>query len=60
MKVLDLERDAANALMRWRRSWEREHGSEPTEGCGFKRELPLWKIAGKLIRQRGGKTRLPG
>lgn len=53
------ERRAANALVRWRRSWEREHCSPPTANYGFERELPLWRVAGQLMKLRGIKRRLP-
>lgn len=53
-------KDAADALVRWRRRWERDIVSPPTESSGHKAELELWRVAGVLMRRRGIPTRLPG
>ena len=59
MSATNLERKAADALVRWRRAWEREHNDPPTAYDGFARELPLWRVAGQLMVRRRIKRRLP-
>lgn len=53
--------EADNALVRWRRNWERKYAQPPTEGNGYsKDDLRLWKVAGKLMEIRGVVRRMPG
>lgn len=57
---LTLARKAANALIRWRRNWEYTYVSPPSLDKGHENELPLWAIAGRIMKQRGIKRILPG
>lgn len=51
---------AAEALVAWRRQWERTTCAPPDLPSGHTRnDLRLWRIAGELMKMRGMKCRLP-
>lgn len=51
---------AADALVRWRREWERMHCQGPCENNGqTPAEIAMWKLAGKIMAERGIKRVLP-
>ncbi|HEY1723998.1 MAG TPA: hypothetical protein VGF89_01140 [Steroidobacteraceae bacterium] len=52
-----LARQAADALVAWRRKWEREFCSAPSEGMGQGDELRMWRVAGRLMAARGIRSR---